>query len=71
MPETIIEDNQQFSFIVPEKSSEAIYQILKKMVSKEYKFIDNKEYAQWVTKKFSPENNINAIINIYKELIKN
>ncbi|MFP4514863.1 MAG: glycosyltransferase [Parcubacteria group bacterium] len=70
MPETVIEDNQQFSFIVPEKDSEAIYKILKYMVSNKYKFKDNSDYSQKIIKKFSPEKNTNSIINIYKKLLK-
>jgi len=69
--ETVIEDDQQFSFIVPEKNPEAIYKILKKMVSNKYTFKDNANYAKKIINKFSPENNTNDIINIYKRLLKN
>ena len=71
MPETVMEDNQQFSFIVPKKDPQAIYEILKKMAGPEYQFQDNKKYAQKVLKKFSKENNINTILDIYKELSQN
>ncbi|MFW5888117.1 MAG: glycosyltransferase [Patescibacteria group bacterium] len=70
MPETVLEDNQQFSFIVPEKDPDAIYQIFKRMISNEYQFRDNKEYAQRVMNKFSPEKNINKTIDIYKKIAK-
>lgn len=69
MPEAIEEDNQQFSFIVPEKDSQAIYNVFKEMISEEYEFKDNNEYAQRVMEKYSPKKSIDSLINIYKNLL--
>ncbi len=69
MPEAIIEEDREFSFLVPQKDSEAIYKIFKKMTSRDYKFKDNTDYAQKVIEKFSPERQVNSTIKVYKNLI--
>ena len=71
MPEVVMENNEQYSFVIPEKSSNDIYEVLKRMVGKEYQFHDNKEYAKKIIQQFSYQNHIENIINIYKELIQN
>ncbi len=71
MPEVVMENNEQYSFVIPEKNSNSIYEILKMMVSEKYRFQDNEEYARKVTNKFSHENNIRNIVMLYSEFIEN
>lgn len=71
MPEVVMENNEQYSFVIPEKNSSAIYEILKMMVDGKYRFQDNEEYARKVMNKFSYENHIKNIVALYDELIKN
>lgn len=70
MPEVIMENNGQHSFLIPEKNSNAIYETLKQMIDKKYKFQDNEKYANKLISHFSHENHIKNIIQIYDDLIQ-
>ncbi len=69
LPEAVVEEDKQFSFIVPEKDPEAISQILKDMASGDYQFQDNSTYSEKVTEKFSPKNQTDALIQTYDQLL--
>jgi glycosyltransferase involved in cell wall biosynthesis len=71
MPEVIMENNGQYSFLIPEKDSDAIYETLKKMIDGNYKFQNNEEYSRKVLCKYSYDNHINNLIQIYEEMIQN
>ncbi|MFW5888474.1 MAG: glycosyltransferase family 4 protein [Patescibacteria group bacterium] len=68
LPEAVVKEDKQFSFIVPEKDPEAISGILKDMISGDYQFQNNSAYAEKVTDKFSSEKQVESLLQTYKQL---
>ncbi len=70
MSETIVKEDEQFSFVVPQKDPDSLYEVFEKMLSNKYEFKDNRDYAERVMEEYSTEKQISSTVEIYKSLTK-